>query len=99
MIPRSAAFWNIRKLTIRPPTANRSLTTKHKLHTMTRTDTSSRYDFMISNEGGVKFPVPLDSSLAVTTAGSKHTPGLHWHETHIELLPVSQGAARRQMEQ
>jgi quercetin dioxygenase-like cupin family protein len=62
---------------------------------MPHTDTSARSEFVIPNEGGIKFPLPPGSSPEVTItlfAGSKRATGLHWHETHMEILRVTQGA-------
>jgi mannose-6-phosphate isomerase-like protein (cupin superfamily) len=63
---------------------------------MPRTDTSTRSEFVIPNEGGIKFPQPPGSSPEVTItlfAGSEQATGLHWHETHTEILRVTQGTA------
>ncbi len=73
-----------------------SLSIQHKVHTMARADTSQRSEFIIANEGGAKFPVPSGSSPEVALVffvGSKRATGLHWHETHTELVRVAQGAA------
>jgi quercetin dioxygenase-like cupin family protein len=62
---------------------------------MPHTDTSARSEFVIPNEGGIKFPLPPGSSPEVTItlfAGSKRATRLHWHETHTEILRVTQGA-------
>lgn len=63
---------------------------------MPRTDTSARSEFAIPNGGSIKFLLPPGSSPEVTItlfAGSKQATGLHWHETHTEILRVTQGAA------